>query len=340
MNSKVVVGCLIAAVAIITSPVRGDTLCLGESDITNIDLACGTRAATTTEQIRYCSEWGDGAPASAYAAVSINGEILKTVTGSGSIEWTATGYGTYTLTHQVMSGGTQYGETLVATFYVKGDICSSESAAVKVDLMPSTRMTASSEVIRYSTEWVDTAPSGAESVIDVNGNQLNSAAGTGFVDWTPMSNGTYTLTHKVVLGETQYGEILTATFLVTELPDAYSETQTTEIPVPYVWLSQYDPDIANTYDSYEAAAMAVAANGLKVWECYLAGLDPTNATSTFTASIAISNGVPWVTWSPNLNTNGIVRNYTILGKTNLTDTADWAPTNSAHRFFKVKVELP
>ena len=52
-------------------------------------------------------------------------------------------------------------------------------------------------------------------------------------------------------------------------------------------------------------------------------------------------GVPQVTWSPNLNTNGIERIYTIWGKTNLTDGADWeCPTNAAHRFFKVTVEMP
>ena len=32
--------------------------------------------------------------------------------------------------------------------------------------------------------------------------------------------------------------------------------------------------------------------------------------------------------------------YTVLGKTNLTDAAWVCPTNAAHRFFKVKVEMP
>ena len=31
--------------------------------------------------------------------------------------------------------------------------------------------------------------------------------------------------------------------------------------------------------------------------------------------------------------------YTVLGKTNLTDAAWVCPTNAAHRFFKVKVEM-
>ncbi len=50
--------------------------------------------------------------------------------------------------------------------------------------------------------------------------------------------------------------------------------------------------------------------------------------------------MPIVTWTPNLNTNGEVRVYTVMGTTNLTDAAWVCPTNSGHRFFKVKVELP
>ena len=73
----------------------------------------------------------------------------------------------------------------------------------------------------------------------------------------------------------------------------------------------------------------------------MAGTDPTNAASVFTAGIEIVGGVPQITWSPNLNTNGSERIYIFWGKTNLTDDAEWmCPTNSAHRFFKVEVELP
>ena len=115
---------------------------------------------------------------------------------------------------------------------------------------------------------------------------------------------------------------------------------TTAVPVPYEWLDGYPNLLAAHEGDYEAFANAAAANGRNVWECYVAGLDPTNAASEFTAAISISNDVPYIIWSPNLNTNGIVRKYTILGKGSLTDTADWAPTNSAHRFFKVKVEMP
>ena len=121
-----------------------------------------------------------------------------------------------------------------------------------------------------------------------------------------------------------------------------TETQTTEVPVPYVWLLQHDSEIVDEFDAYEAAAKATAANAHnKVWECYVAGISPTNETAKFTASIEMVDGVPQITWSPNLNTNGIERTYSIWGKTNLTDGVEWeCPTNSAHRFFKIRVEMP
>ena len=58
------------------------------------------------------------------------------------------------------------------------------------------------------------------------------------------------------------------------------------------------------------------------------------------ASIEMKDDVPLVTWSPNLNSNGEVRVYTVMGKEKLTDATWQSPTNSAHRFFKLKVELP
>ena len=79
---------------------------------------------------------------------------------------------------------------------------------------------------------------------------------------------------------------------------------------------------------------------MAVWQDYVAGTDPTNPNDFLRAVISLSNDVPYVSWTPNLNTNGEVRVYTVMGKTNLTDAAWVCPTNAAHRFFKVKVEMP
>ena len=89
--------------------------------------------------------------------------------------------------------------------------------------------------------------------------------------------------------------------------------------------------------SYAAVESVVGENGYSLGASYIAGLDPTNETSKFTANITVSNGVPSIVWTPDLGSN---RTYTIYGKTDLTD-ANWtSPTNSSHRFFKVGVELP
>ena len=102
-----------------------------------------------------------------------------------------------------------------AIFAVRGaTMCSGESASVTLDLATGTRTAGASEMIRYSTAWVDGAASEATAVVSVNGETLNVSTGSGYVDWIPPCNGSYTLTHKVMSSDEQVGETLTATFLV------------------------------------------------------------------------------------------------------------------------------
>lgn len=137
---------------------------------------------------------------------------------------------------------------------------------------------------------------------------------------------------------------------VTWMPSAIvvpaSVTGTNDIEVPQDWPDCFAA-FTTAFGTDREAAMRKptgkidpSGNPMYVWQDYVAGTDPTDMDSRFTAAISMTNDVPYITWSPNLNTNGVVRNYTILGKTNLTDAVEWAPTNSAHRFFKVKVEMP
>ena len=173
------------------------------------------------------------------------------------------------------------------------------------------------------------------------GETLSSVSGSGAVVWQPTRDGTYTLTHKVMNGETQVGATLTATFEVSHFP-AYTETQTIPELVPYVWLRECFPEIADEFEAYESAALATAANGVnKVWECYVAGLVPTNAAAWFEARIEIdADGTPHISWVPDLNENGTKqeRVYTVEGKAELTDS--WGLTNNLSRFFHVKVGMP
>ncbi len=78
----------------------------------------------------------------------------------------------------------------------------------------------------------------------------------------------------------------------------------------------------------------------KVWECFVAGLVPTNAADLFRAVISMENGAPVVGWEPKLSAaEEAKRTYTIFGRAAL-GTGEWTtPTNSFHRFFKVGVEM-
>ena len=124
--------------------------------------------------------------------------------------------------------------------------------------------------------------------------------------------------------------------------DGSGYTLTTPEPVPYSWLSGYGLGLDTDFETAAKRpnGKMVGGRAMSVWQDYVAGTDPTNTMDFLRAAISFSNGMPCVSWSPNLNTNGEVRVYTVLGKTNLTDAAWVCPTNAAHRFFKVKVEMP
>ena len=126
--------------------------------------------------------------------------------------------------------------------------------------------------------------------------------------------------------------------------DGSGYTLTSPEPVPYSWLRQYNLGVAS--GDFETAANAASGKvqggaATSVWEEFVAGTDPTNAQSVFTAKIEMLDGAPIVTWDPNLNTNGVVRTYKVYGSETLENGGVWQyPTNSLHRFFRVTVEMP
>ena len=125
--------------------------------------------------------------------------------------------------------------------------------------------------------------------------------------------------------------------------DGSGHTLTTPEPVPYAWLDQYNLGVGTDYETAGNAASGKVNWGrpTSVWEEYVAGLDPTDANSRLVANIGLTNGVPYISWTPDLNTNGIIRNYKIYGSETLENGGNWHyPTNSLHRFFRVKVEMP
>ena len=95
---------------------------------------------------------------------------------------------------------------------------------------------------------------------------------------------------------------------------------------------------------HEAAANADAANEVyKVWECYVAGLSPTNEAAAFKVkAISFVDGEPVVEWEPELVPDEAAKRlYTVYGKVRISDSG-WSPVDgdtAEYNFFQVTVEM-
>ena len=125
--------------------------------------------------------------------------------------------------------------------------------------------------------------------------------------------------------------------------------------VPHAWLDDYaeyfgeDTSGGSATIDYERLANTPTGkhkadgSAMSLWEDFLAGTDPTNSASVFTAKIEVRDGKPVVTWEPDLNENGtkFERVYKVYGRERFGSGSEWEyPTNSLHRFFKISVEMP
>ena len=129
---------------------------------------------------------------------------------------------------------------------------------------------------------------------------------------------------------------------------AWTATRTTEVPVAYAWLTAHDPDVVDEYEAYEASAKKTAANGRKVWECYVVGLDPQNAEGDFriTSFSMKADGTPdlenIVFDPPEARWNVEGARPVVKGAASL--DGEWQTVTeenkASFRFFKVEVVLP
>ena len=109
------------------------------------------------------------------------------------------------------------------------------------------------------------------------------------------------------------------------------------VTVPGTWLSERT----------QLAATDTAANGRKVWECYVLGLDPAEATNDFRiVSVEFEDGKPKVEWEPKVNRWTGAEIQAVL-KGSATLDGEWKAVEgatvaekAAMRFFKVVVEVP
>jgi hypothetical protein len=116
------------------------------------------------------------------------------------------------------------------------------------------------------------------------------------------------------------------------------------------WAKQY-PGFAEQYGTDFSAALTLE-NGkrdgtgapMHVWQDYVAGTDPTDPASVFTASVTFDaeTGEPIISWSPELSPEEAAKRlYTVSGKVKMTDP-DWLPIDgnaSDFNFYRVTVEM-
>lgn len=130
----------------------------------------------------------------------------------------------------------------------------------------------------------------------------------------------------------------------------YAETQTTEVPVPYAWLRGQYPEIVDEFDVYENAAKATAANGYKVWECYMVNVSSNDKDDVLriTAFPMKTDGTPYfdaITISPPQSRWNVEGAQPVFkGKSALDDAGEWQTLTDENkadmRFFKVEVVVP
>lgn len=157
----------------------------------------------------------------------------------------------------------------------------------------------------------------------------------------PSRAGKYTARFVVEETENYVGTFRDVDFEILPGVGGFTETQTTPVPVPYVWLEKYLVKYGK--GDYETAGHAKGENDVSLWESYVAGLDPEDAKSKFMAKIGMGvDGKAVVTWTPDLSKDEKPRKYTTLGKEKLGDDT-WLPVTDANkakmRFFKVTVEM-
>ena len=197
--------------------------------------------------------------------------------------------------------------------------------------------------------WALTEATNRESRLTVFVDGVRQPGGEiwGETGWVPrqieVPEGRHTVRwrHKLDYTEAEASNTEASYGWLTDLawaPDsAQSDTTvTTPVAVPHGWLNGY-PGLFSTEADYERVALDDQdGDGHPTWCEFIAGTDPVNPMSAFTALIEQGPAGLIIGWTPDLTP---ARDYQVEGKADLRD-ADWGPTNAATRFFRVNVTLP
>lgn len=123
-------------------------------------------------------------------------------------------------------------------------------------------------------------------------------------------------------------------------------THSSPVPVPYNDIKKhYSSYLKMSGGDYEKAALQKGLNGYRIWECYVAGLNPENPDSKFRITkIEVDGDEIKIVWEPDLKD---ARKYTEFGRKELGGTEAWTnmkDVNPAekndYKFRKVTVDMP
>ena len=113
------------------------------------------------------------------------------------------------------------------------------------------------------------------------------------------------------------------------------------------YISRFGSDFTNSLSQATGKTDAFG-NPLYVWQDYVAGTDPLNATNVLSAVITMTDDAPVVTWSPDLSSATPARVYKVYGMKTLgarlyaTDVTSLSPAerkSAGYKFFYVTVTL-
>lgn len=159
-----------------------------------------------------------------------------------------------------------------------------------------------------------------------------SLTSVGILDGTTSLAGEYAFSVQVVdsLGMVASRPLV----LVVRNPEDWA--MEAPVPVPHAWLEDKAGDILSEVGGdWNAAAKGTAVNGRKVWECYVAGLDP-GKEEDFRVTM-VQEGGEWGA-HPEPFREG-ARRYVVEGASSFGDGASWGPVTPESRFFRARVLL-
>ena len=188
---------------------------------------------------------------------------------------------------------------------------------------------------------------------DLTVSKTENAATVDLYDSDRMNDGQYL--GLVISDASPYASFKTPVFGTDEDGGAYRQAlQNWLVEKGKMAQPSVGADVAAVVAAVRSAGEDRSVKGVPLWEEFVAGTNPDDETSKFTARISFDEeGKPEVTWSPALNdespleggsTRQGVRRYRVFGKNELTTAEKWTEcpegAEGDYRFFKVSVDMP